>query len=356
LINDRYGRMWEIPYWLARDGHQVRGLASDYYGRGDVQAEDVDALPLAWRSLPLRSLNGWASARFLRELAGDINKFRPDLIWVASDVYHVVLGIRMGLRYGIPVVADLYDNYESFRAARLLPGARWFFRRALKRATAVTCVSHPLARRVIAHRRDSKKVVVIENAVDPRVFRPLSKLECRQRLGLPADGLLIGVAGALSASRGIKVVADACSLMRKQGLPVRLAVAGAPDRDFIPPAEDESYDLGMLDPRVVPSFLNALDVAVVSNIDSEFGRYCFPVKFYEALACGIPVAVASVGALRELLKSFPGICFEPEDAVGLADVIRLQLSKPKFPDLAVPTWRDQAVKLAALFEKAVRAE
>ena len=356
LLDDRYGRMWEIPYWLARDGHQIRGLASDYHGRGDNQIKEVEGLPLAWRSLLLGSPPLVGLARYLRELAEAIIAFRPDVIWVSSDVYHVILGVRLGSRYGIPVVVDLYDNYESFGAVRGMPGARWLFRRSLARAAAVSCVSEPLARKVATHLRDVEKVAIVENAVDPKVFRHLRKHECRRRHGLPEDDLLVGVAGALSASRGIDVVAAACRILREQGLPVRLAVAGPRDRDYQGPTGDEGYDLGMLPPRVVPSFLNSLDVAVVSNIDSAFGRYCFPVKFYEALACGVPLATASVGAIRELLGSNSGLLFEPGDAVGLASVIRQQLAVPEHPELTVPSWQNQAEKLARLFDQVMLAK
>lgn len=351
LLNDRYGRLWEIPYCLAQDGHQVQGLASDYRGQGNTQIQEVDGLPFAWRSLALRSSRGLRLAWYLREVADAVARFRPDVIWVASDVYHVMLGVRLGSRFKIPVVADLYDNYESFGAARLLPGARWFFRRALPQATAVSCVSEPLARKVASHLPDLKNVLVVENAVDPQIFRPLPKHECRQRLGLPVNALLVGVAGALSASRGIGVLADACRILREKGLPVQLAVAGVRDRDYRQPSGDEGYDLGVLDQQVVPTFLNSLDVAVVSNRDSAFGRYCFPVKFYEVLACRVPLAAASVGAIHELLRGNPGLLFQPGDAQGLASVIRHQLEAPEILELAVPSWRDQADKLAWLFGK-----
>ncbi len=306
------------------------------------------------RSLWVAPLVGFA--RYLREVATEIIAFRPDVIWVSSDVYHVILGVRLGARYGISVVADLYDNYESFGAARRLPGARWLFRRALSQASAVSCVSEPLARKVAGHLPGIEKVAVVENAIDPEVFRPLPKHDCRRRLGLPKDGLLVGVAGALSASRGIDVVAAACRILREQGLPVRLAVAGARDRDYRGPTGEEGYDLGMLDQRVVPAFLNSLDVAVVSNIDSAFGRYCFPVKFYEALACGVPLVVASVGAICELLGSESVLLFQPGDAFGLASIIRQQLAAPELPELTLPSWRDQAEKLARLFDQVMLAK
>jgi glycosyltransferase involved in cell wall biosynthesis len=95
---------------------------------------------------------------------------------------------------------------------------------------------------------------------------------------------------------------------------------------------------------------------VVSNIDSAFGRYCFPVKFYEALACGVPLATASVGAIRELLGSNSGLLFEPGDAVGLASVIRQQLAVPEHPELTVPSWQNQAEKLARLFDQVMLAK
>ena len=81
-------------------------------------------------------------------------------------------------------VADLYDDYECFGAARL-PGVKWLYRKALSRADGIVCVSNSLKGHVMSTARPSNEPQVILNAVDKALFRPLAKSECRERLDLP---------------------------------------------------------------------------------------------------------------------------------------------------------------------------
>ncbi len=163
----------------------------------------------------------------------------------------------------------------------------------------------------------------------------------------------MGVAGALSASRGVTILSDACRQLQKDGVPVHLTVAGPRDRNFHPPTSEEGFDLGILAHKDVPLFLNALDVVVIANIDSEFGRYCFPVKLYETIACGVPLAVASVGAMSELFSNEQYCLFKPGDSEGLVRVIKMQLHRPTPPSLPVTSWQELAHKMDAFFEEVI---
>ncbi|MES9899028.1 MAG: glycosyltransferase family 4 protein [Sedimenticola sp.] len=353
LLSDRYGRMWELPYFLAESGHEVRGFALSYRATEEMHLEREGGMNLGWQSMSIGLLPGIGLFRYWQEVKSCISDFKPDLIWAGSDVFHVIMGARLGSIFGVQVVADLYDNYESFSATRLLPGAGWLFRRSLVSVTGISCVSGILARKIANQLPTEPKITVVENGVDPESFRPMSKATCRHRLGLPKEGWLVGVAGALSASRGIAVLGDACLLLQQEGVPVHLVVAGPRDRNFHPPMSGEGFDLGILAHKDVPLFINALDVVVIANIDSEFGRYCFPVKLYETMACGVPLVAASVGAVAELFSDEQYCLFQPGDIDGLARVIKAQLYGPARPNLPVSSWREMAHKLEAFLEDVV---
>ena len=82
------------------------------------------------------------------------------------------------------------------------------------------------------------------------------------------------------------------------------------------------HDLGTLPLDIVPALLNALDLAVICNRDSAFGRHCFPQKAYEIIACRVPLVAAAVGSMNELLTEYPNCLYEPESANGLAQAHR----------------------------------
>jgi glycosyltransferase involved in cell wall biosynthesis len=208
----------------------------------------------------------------------------------------------------------------------------------VRSADGVTCVSAPLARKIREEYGYAGRVEVIENAIPPGLFVPADKAECRRQFGLPADSILIGTAGALSGTRGTGTLLQAFDQLARQRNEAHLVLAGPVDSDLAIPASDRIHYLGMLEPTAVPKLLSALDISVVSNRDSAFGRYCFPQKLYESIACGVPVAVARVGAMAELLRDFPDNLYEAEDVDSLLATLQGLCRAPVLPNLEIATW------------------
>jgi glycosyltransferase involved in cell wall biosynthesis len=95
----------------------------------------------------------------------------------------------------------------------------------------------------------------------------------------------------------------------------------------------------------VPNFINALDVAVVCYADDDFGKYCFPQKTREFMACNIPVIAAKVGSLKEVLKDHPEWLFEPGDPLSLAETLERRLIEKKTDYDVSPAWKDLALEV-----------
>jgi teichuronic acid biosynthesis glycosyltransferase TuaC len=347
LLDDRFGRIRELPLELAKLGHEVVGLCLSYRPKDEATTVDRDSAGgagVTWhsRNLGKSILPGLIKhARYANTL---IKEFRPELIWACSDSLHAILGVRLGKRTHTKCVVDLYDNFESFGATRL-PGVRPLFKRAVRAADGVTCASQRLADLVVQNYRRVGPVTVLENAVRPDLFFRRDRVDCRRRLGLPENVTIIGTAGALSASRGIDVLFRGFELLAAKEKNLHLAIAGARDRGLRIPSGPRVHDLGILPLDQVPILFNALDVAVVCNRDSAFGRYSFPQKAYEILACRTRIVAAAVGTMSDLLASHAECLFEPDSPESLAQAIRRQLANPTILDLQVPTWSDTARKL-----------
>jgi glycosyltransferase involved in cell wall biosynthesis len=348
LIDERYGRFWELPKALAALGHAVRGLSLSYRPRPDrlVRADGVDwDCVSAHRALPLASLPYWRAVDRARA------QFRPDVVWACSDVPHAALGVLAARRLGARLVIDLYDNFESYPLSRI-PGINVLLGNAVRASDGVSVVSDPLREHVLQRYRPRGPVVTIENAVPPALFQPHDRITSRAELGLPPDGLIIGTAGAISAGRGIQYLIDAFRRFVRERPNAMLVLAGPSDGTIRIPSDDARIRyLGSLAPAQVPRLLSSLDLAVVCNRDSAFGRFCFPQKFYEALACRVPVAVANVGAMAALLQRFPEMLFQPDDAASLYAALSRQCDHPTMPPLEVPTWPGLARELSRLLQR-----
>lgn len=356
LINDRFGRLRELPLALAAAGHEVSGICLSYRPRDEGKFNDAqDDAQVVWHALNVKRLLPCGSKSYWHTINELGKGFRPDLVWACSDALHVILGVRVAKRLGASLVIDLYDNFESFPVTRI-PGITSVFRRALRRADGITCVSHPLARYV--HKTSSCKcpIDVVENAVPEGLFYPMGQLKCRRELKLPTDGFFIGTAGAISKSRGIEALLNAFEILAQERHDVHLVLAGALDQDLTLPKNSRLHYLGMLPPSKVPIVLSALDVSVICNRESEFGKYCFPQKFYESVACGVPVVAAAVGSMLELLKDRPECLYKPDNVDSLVTVLRRQLTSAVALPLEVPTWSMLGKRLENFFRACIKAK
>jgi teichuronic acid biosynthesis glycosyltransferase TuaC len=347
VVLDRYGRLYELPRCLAARGHDVLGLCLEYAGRAPgAWSHAAPPGQLAWRSHPAGRLLLPGIAAHARASLRALAAFRPDVVVSASDVWHVILGDRIARRLAVPHVADLYDNYASFGAARV-PGLRAAYGGALSAAAAVSCVSAPLAALVRERHVPRGEVLVIESTIAAGRFAPRERAACRRALGLPAAAPLIGYAGALDHSRGIEHLYAAFAEVHAALPDARLVLAGPVGAPALPRMPGIDY-LGALPHAAVADLYGAIDVGVICVRDTPFGRYSFPQKAYEMLAMRIPLVVARVGAMATLFAQHAACTYEADSSASLAAALLAQLRAPCIPALPVPTWEDQAARLEAL--------
>ncbi len=342
LLDDRFGRLRELPLGLGSKGHQVTGICLSY--KRKVEGKYLDG-PVQWESLNAGAMKIFGLLRFMRRASA--YAVQSDVIWACSDSFYGIIGYWLSRRYHIPLVFDLYDNFEYFFAGRV-PVIRQLYRWVVRKSDAVTCVSKPLARLVRSYGR-SGPVYVIENAVRKDLFKPLDKKICRKELNLPRSIPIIGTAGAIFRNRGILTLFEAFERLKSKYPDLSLALAGPRDIE-IPPVPGIT-DLGILSLEKVPLLLNALDVAVICNRENDFGRYCFPQKAREIMACDTPLISAKVGVMADLLADHPSWLFEPADETDLARAIEGRLYDRTTEYGRIPSWADLGEGLETLIVK-----
>jgi glycosyltransferase involved in cell wall biosynthesis len=354
LLADRFGRFYELPRILAQSGHQVQGVCLKYWPARNSDASSVADECVEWSSFslgvnwPLGFLRHYARLRKIAE------RFMPDIIVGASDCFHVVMAFRLALKLKIPYAVDLYDNFEAYRATQF-PGLRSWYRNAVSKATAVSVVSDTLLTKVQNEYHPLGILRTITNAVSPEIFHAGDKAAARRCLGLPMSRILIGTAGALTRARGIETLYQAYAQLTKIQPDLSLVLAGPRQRSMESLGRDDIIYLGNLPHERVGDLFRALDVGVVCNRDDEFGHYCFPQKFFEMLACRLPVVAANVGAMRGLLPGSEQYLFDPTSMTSLVNAIVAQLGNSQRPAISVPSWQDCGSKFGELIEVAVTA-
>lgn len=352
-VKDRHGRMFAIPNAMEVLGHEVRVIYADYHPKRSADEPAVDLQP-GWRIVDASRGPLPAFGKYLATVRAIVESWRPDVIWAGSDALHVIFGSRLSMRYGIPCVADLKDNYESFGVTRI-PMVGYLYRKSLKKVDGVSCVSAPLCKYVMDSRA-VRETCIVENAVPGDIFSPTDKRIARRHFNLPDDRTLVGTAGALVRGRGIAALSRAFERVSVDFPNTMLVVAGQRDRGWTPPGRGDHVDLGILSPEEIPVLFSALDLGVVCSLNTAFGRYCYPQKYTEMIACRLPVLAARAGVF-ETNGNLPGVVevFNPGDAVDLASKLGAWLSKPpgRLADIPVPDWNDRATVLTQYFENIV---
>jgi glycosyltransferase involved in cell wall biosynthesis len=338
LIDDQYGRFREIPLALAQMGHQVKGICLSYRPENEGRINDG---PVLWESINLGRTKILGLRRFFQRASHCAKSV--DVIWACSDSLYGILGYMLSTKYSTPLVFDLYDNFEYYLAAKL-PIIKQLYHYTVKNCSAVTCVSRPLAELVKSYGK-KENVVVLENAVRDDLFFPMDKKLCRADLKLPPNCQLVGTAGSLEDSRGIQSLYGAFDILKDRYPALVLVLAGPRKADL--PRGDRIHDLGVLPLEKVPRVLNALDVAVICNRNSEFGKYCFPQKAAEIMACDVPLIAARVGSMAGLFKNRPEWLFTPESKQDLAVALEYRLVHRKTEYTKVSSWQ----KAAEILEK-----
>ena len=305
LLDDRFGRVRELPLELAKLGHQVVGVCLSYRPRPEGRENDFasgDSSHVSWLSLNLGLLGVPGLSRYPTQVKKIVQDFKPDVIWSCSDAFHAIFGVWLAKRVQTRCVIDLYDNFEAFRASQL-PGILPLFRRAVRDADGVTSFSKRLADHIRLTYGRNKPITVIENGVRKDLFYPRGRDACRQRLGLPKNAQIIGIGGALDRNRGIEILFQAFESLAAEQDGLHLALAGPRQHHLRIPGGARVHDLKELPHEEVPLFVNALDLAVICYRRSAQGEFSFPQKAYEIMACRVPLIAAAVGTMNELLRN-----------------------------------------------------
>ena len=340
LLERPYGRFYNLPTQLARLGHDVRVILCSHWRLPSVEVERDS---VRWTSHDLRLLGVRGLIRTLSREAAD---FRPDWIIGCSDAWYGPLAQRLAAKTGARLAIDAYDNYEAYMPWNL-PLHLWW-RRAIRDAELVTAAGPQLAQRLQSHRQGGHPVEVIPMAADDE-FRPLDKQVCRQTLGLPVDGRVIGYMGSWARNRGTKVLIDAFRYARTTHPNLQLLLSGRPPRLVL--AEPGVLATGYVPDAQLPVLINALDVACVITADSSFGRYSYPAKLCEAMACGVPVVATATEPVRWMLDNRKEYLAPPNNPTALAGRILKQLADPLADYGPRESWGNHAERLSQLLDK-----
>lgn len=323
-LEERYGRIYQIPWHWAAEGAKTRLWLIDYHNGGyrrdvddglDIYSTPVPGLEFFWQSC--------------RELMAAVRRTdRPKLVVGSGDCYIGLLGYVIARCVRARFVFDMYDKYDEFAGYRKLLGLDPQSL-LLRRADAVMFASVALKRRLAGL---TKKCVVVPNGIDTGHFRPLDRLASRHDLGLPPDVAMVGYFGSMEQERGIADLIDAVGHIRQSGADVELLIGGEKHPDISMDRPWIRY-LGNIPFDRVPPALACCDVLALPYRNSPFLDMASSCKIAEYIAVDRPIVATRT---PNLVENFPDQARElegvhalpsPNNPAELADSIRRQLDE-----------------------------
>ena len=283
------------------------------------------------------------------------------------DLLHS-LGYVQPLLAGCRSVVTFHDlSYllypASFNAANRLY-LRTFSRWSAARADRIVAVSEHTKRDLVRLLHvDEGKVDVVHHGIED-TFRPLGREEVeafRRRKGLPERFILF--LGTIEPRKNLTTLLDAYALLRRDGLPHPLVIAGARGWQC-EGVFGRREQLGLGDRVAFPGYVpyseqplwyNAASLFVYPSLYEGFG---FPPL--EAMACGIPVVASNTSALPEVVGE-AGLLCDPRCAEELARAMRRvlldqdlsrQLAKQGLERARHFSWQEAARRTAEVYAKA----
>lgn len=235
-----------------------------------------------------------------------------------------------------------------------------FTRWMIRRMDAVVATSDKAASYL---RRPS---TVVMHGVDTTVFHPpADRAALRRRLGLP-EGVLLGCFGRIRAQKGVDLLVDAALALMPSRPDLSLIFTGRVTEDNrafheaqlarirAAGLEGRIRFLGELPWEQVVEHYQALDLFVAPARWEGFG-----LTPLEAMACGLPVVAARVGAFETLVPPQVGSLVPPGDAEALAralagwidDPARRAAADPRAHVIAHHDIRDEARALVGIYRR-----
>lgn len=310
-----YGRFYNLPLNLVRSGHSVHLVLLNYRSGKEFE-EHRDGI--TWHSVNLIP----DPTRYYRYVKRLIRECDADWVLGFSDTYFGICAQMIGMRAGVKVHIDAYDNYESY--VNWCFPLHWLWRLSLKGSTSISAAGPGLLH-LMDRGRSRGSSEIIEMAADSQ-FAPGSKSLARELLGLPQNKQLVAYCGSLYRSRGIEELFNVMQRLSMSHRDILWVMSGRLQEGVELPKN--CHYLGYVEDDKVVEVLRSADLVLCVNKPGSFGDYSYPVKIYEALSVGIPVVAFRTESIKYVMRNNSEGLVDFGDLDAMAEKIGQVLESP----------------------------
>ncbi|MFX0198698.1 MAG: glycosyltransferase family 4 protein [Candidatus Hodarchaeota archaeon] len=340
---------------LRTAGHNVHLLALARTGMNEPTEERIEGLSIRRIFPAFAKLSSlvcrWNFLRFHmtfqdRYWGGEIERYLRDFKLDALHVHDLPLvgtAIPLGRQFGIPVIADLHENYPA--ALQVWQGGRQGLKEWLtanqKRWSAYECqavrdsahvivvVDEAKWRLIEQHGLPTEKITVVMNVEDVKSFQNIDldpEISARYQ-----DLFLVCYVGGGGEHRGLETTIQAMPYLRDAIPNLRLLIVGpqAADCERLGRLADAQgvKDLveifGWQPFTKVPSYIHSSKICLVPHHQNSHTDSTIPHKLFQYMLLGKPVVVSNCQPLKRIVEETrSGLVFQAGNPLDLAKQIR----------------------------------
>jgi glycosyltransferase involved in cell wall biosynthesis len=305
-VNGVSRTLGQLVRYLTEAGDVVQLVLPDY-GKGDRAGDDCEPEhqpPCRVRSirmpfypelrLPLPPFGAAHRA---------IDRFRPDLVHIATEATLGLSVLWHARRRGLPVVSSFHTNFDQYSDHYGVGWARgtiWRYLRWFHNHTRQTYVPSTATIAELTA-RGFERLVLWPRGVDSHLFRPdrPGRAAVRRALGLEPEDVVIGYVGRIAAEKNVSFLADA--LVRVAAERPRASFLFVGDGPARPELERRmglrARFVGYRSGDDLADHYAAADLFAFSSLTETFGNVVL-----EALSSGLPVVALRAGGLGDIVQ------------------------------------------------------
>ena len=256
-----------------------------------------------------------------------IRRWRIDLIHSTDRPRDAVLSTLLAKLTGTPNVIHMHSN----AGPHLERTTVWGF----QKATALFGVSEYTRQTLIQMGLPPEKIAVVHNATDPDHFDPSqigtdTRMNIRQRLGIPVDAPVAGIVARVNPWKGQRELIEAVAALSRHYPDLYLLIIGsgeeeAPLRELVAERGLSERVLFVGQQADVRPYLSALDLFSLPSYEEPFG-----LAITEAMAMALPVIACHSGGVPEIIThGQDGWLVAPRSVGALRDAIHHLIADPE---------------------------
>jgi len=343
-------RSYEMSQRLLRAGHRVTMICG-IYEAGDQSAEsservtecEIDGIRVLRVAEPYANRMGFARrvlafGRFARTATQVVCRLDADLVFATSTPLTVgIPGMKGAQRLHVPFVFEVRDLWPELAIALGVirnPLLKWYTRRLegniYHAADRIIALAPGITEGICRTGYPADRVAMIPNSCDLELFRPTGEIRCDERFGSPDEFHLV-FTGAHGLANGLDAVLKAAVELKRRGVTgIRFVFIGdgGQREGLMRRSHAEGLDRLITWVKPIPKnelarILPQMDVGmmILKNVPA-FYYGTSPNKFFDYIACGLPVLNNYPGWIAEVIEGNRcGIVIPPDDPQSFADAV-----------------------------------